>query len=59
MNKVTITLALIALLADLSTAQCPFYCACVTVTRTVNCRPTTSFKYSSIPDDAPVTTRVL
>ena len=59
MKEVIITLALVALLAVPSTAQCPFYCSCASATRTVNCRPTTSFKYSSIPDDAPVTTRAL
>ena len=60
MNKIAIiTLIVVVLLVDFSTAQCPIYCACVTVTRTVDCRPTTSFRYSSIPDDAPVTTRIL
>lgn len=54
-----IVLILTAVLVDLVISQCPFYCACVTVTRTVDCRPSTPFKYSFIPDDAPITTRVL
>ena len=58
MNRIIITIVAIALV-DLSTAQCPFYCSCAQASSTVDCRPSTSFKYSSIPDDAPVTTRVL
>lgn len=63
MNKIIITLIVLValmLLVDLSSAQCPFYCSCVAVTRMVDCRPSTpNFRYSSIPNDAPLNTRVL
>lgn len=52
-------LVLVVLFVDSSTAQCPSHCGCRAATRTVDCRPTTSFKYSFIPDNAPNTTRVL